>query len=237
MRLTEAQQGIGMLKFRDDFDHWEAAELPGVGERSFRRWHRRCEEEREAGLLDRRRVGPAGAGGPVQGDRAFVSDALSGARRAAFLRAPGAGPPVCVELQLDEGVPAKPIFRAKAERRGGHRRKRSRRPLRAMMLHQDRSRYGWLAESSPLDLVVTMDDATSDILLGAAGRERGHGYDVSGAAGGVRAEWPAVLSNVRSRRRGGPRRVGPGRTRPSTVPPGNARRRHRSSGGRSANER
>ena len=32
-----------------------------------------------------------------------------------------------------------------------------------MMLHQDASRHAWLAEGPPLDLVVTMDDATSEI--------------------------------------------------------------------------
>jgi hypothetical protein len=32
-----------------------------------------------------------------------------------------------------------------------------------MMLHQDGSRHGWLAGQAPLDLIVTMDDATSTI--------------------------------------------------------------------------
>jgi hypothetical protein len=40
----------------------------------------------------------------------------------------------------------------KAERRGAHRRRRPRRPLPGMMLHQDAS----LCDEPPLDLVVTM---------------------------------------------------------------------------------
>jgi hypothetical protein len=36
-------------------------------------------------------------------------------------------------------------------------------PVAGMMLHQDASRHAWLAEGPPLDLVVTMDDATSEI--------------------------------------------------------------------------
>lgn len=32
-----------------------------------------------------------------------------------------------------------------------------------MMLHQDGSRHAWLADHAPLDLIVTMDDATSEI--------------------------------------------------------------------------
>jgi Helix-turn-helix domain len=62
MRLTEARQGVRVLKFIDVFGRWEAAslsqwgaaELLGVGERTFRRWCRRYKEEGEAGLLDRR---------------------------------------------------------------------------------------------------------------------------------------------------------------------------------------
>ena len=62
MRLTEARQGVRMLKFMDVFGRWEAAELNqldasellGVGERTFRRWCRRYEEVGETGLRDRR---------------------------------------------------------------------------------------------------------------------------------------------------------------------------------------
>jgi hypothetical protein len=51
----------------------------------------------------------------------------------------------------------------KAPRRGAHRRKRPRRPLPGMMLHQDGSRHAWLAGREAMDLIVTMDDATSEI--------------------------------------------------------------------------
>ncbi len=48
-------------------------------------------------------------------------------------------------------------------RKGGHRRKRERKPCVGMMLHQDASKHVWLAGEPALDLVVTMDDATSEI--------------------------------------------------------------------------
>jgi hypothetical protein len=51
----------------------------------------------------------------------------------------------------------------KAPRRGVHRRKRERWPLPGMMLFQDGSKHAWLGEGSDLDLIVTMDDATSAI--------------------------------------------------------------------------
>jgi hypothetical protein len=49
------------------------------------------------------------------------------------------------------------------KRRGVHRRKRPRKPCVGMMLHQDASRFAWLKDGPELDLVVTMDDATSEI--------------------------------------------------------------------------
>ena len=52
---------------------------------------------------------------------------------------------------------------AKAPRKGAHRRKRERRPLPGMMLHQDGSRHEWIEGAPALDLIVTMDDATGAI--------------------------------------------------------------------------
>jgi hypothetical protein len=50
----------------------------------------------------------------------------------------------------------------KAPGRGAHRRKRERRALSGMMLHQDGSSHQW-APDQWWDLIVTMDDATSEI--------------------------------------------------------------------------
>jgi len=51
----------------------------------------------------------------------------------------------------------------RARRRGAHRRKRERKPCEGMMLHQDGSRAAWLCGRPALDLIVTMDDATSEV--------------------------------------------------------------------------
>jgi transposase len=50
----------------------------------------------------------------------------------------------------------------KAKRRGAHRRRRPRKPLPGMMLHQDGSRHEWVT-GQWWDLIVTMDDATSEV--------------------------------------------------------------------------
>lgn len=51
-----------------------------------------------------------------------------------------------------------------APKRSAHRKKRPRRPLRGMLLHQDGSRHAWLEGQPALDLIATMDDATSEVL-------------------------------------------------------------------------
>ena len=50
----------------------------------------------------------------------------------------------------------------KAKKRGQHRRKRPRKPLPGMMLHQDGSKHEWVP-GKYWDLIVTMDDATNEI--------------------------------------------------------------------------
>jgi hypothetical protein len=52
---------------------------------------------------------------------------------------------------------------AQAKGRGKHHRKREPKPLRGMMIHQDASTHEWVA-GQHWDLVVTMDDATSEHL-------------------------------------------------------------------------
>jgi hypothetical protein len=50
----------------------------------------------------------------------------------------------------------------RAPRRGAHRKKRPRKPLPGMMLHQDGSTHEWVP-GCQWDLIVTMDDATSEL--------------------------------------------------------------------------
>jgi hypothetical protein len=52
----------------------------------------------------------------------------------------------------------------RAPKRSAHRKKRPRRPMIGMMLHQDASPHAWLpGDARSYDLVVTLDDATSAI--------------------------------------------------------------------------
>ena len=73
MPRTEALQGLRMRRVYErirplgmaELNEAEASELLGVGERTFRRWRRRYEEEGEAGLVDRRLGKASGKRVPV----------------------------------------------------------------------------------------------------------------------------------------------------------------------------
>jgi len=52
---------------------------------------------------------------------------------------------------------------AKQRKRGTHRRRRPRRPLPGMMLHIDGSKHRWFQDDRYYDLIVILDDATSEI--------------------------------------------------------------------------
>ncbi len=90
MRRSEARQGVRMMKFLDilgryeaaEFNQLEAAELLGVGERTFRRWRQHYAEDGEAGLLDRRLGKASGKRVPV--DREAEVEALYRSRYSGF---------------------------------------------------------------------------------------------------------------------------------------------------------
>ena len=174
MRRTEALQGVRMTVFLNLLHRWEsaelnqeeAAELLGVSERTFRRWTRRYEEEGKAGLIDRRLGKTSGKRVPV--DRAEEVERLYRERYQGFtvkhfhehlVKDHGCGwDYTWLKLHLQwMGVVAR------APRKGAHCRKRERRPLPGMTLHQDGSRHAWLEGEPALDLIVTLDDATGAI--------------------------------------------------------------------------
>ena len=175
MRRTEVLQGLRRMKFEDIWGRWqgrqlsqaEAAEILGMSERTFRRWRDRYQSEGAAGLLDRR-LGKASAR-RVPADRVEAVLSLYRERYPGFTarhfhdklvaRHGFAFSYTWTKLCLQDAglVP-------KAPRRSAHRKKRPRRPLVGMLLHQDGSRHGWLPGiDQQHDLIVTMDDASSTI--------------------------------------------------------------------------
>jgi transposase len=174
MRRTEALQGVRMISFRSVLDRHEAGELNqieagellGVSERTFRRWCRRHEEDGEAGLLDRRLGRPSPKRVPMDDETEI--ERLYKTRYRGFTARHFHDLLVRDHLCRWSYTWTKLFLQSKgllerAPRRGAHRRKRPRRPLPGMMLHQDGSRHEWLAGQPAMDLIVTLDDATSEI--------------------------------------------------------------------------
>ena len=132
--------------------------------RSFRRYLVRFEAEGEAGLLDRRLENRSSRGASADEVLALqeryreryggwdVRHFFGHYRSEGGQRSYG-----WVKKQLRAGGLVE-----RGKRKGTHRKKRDRKPLPGMMIHQDGSRHEWLAGQWH-DLIVTMDDATGEV--------------------------------------------------------------------------
>lgn len=174
MNRTTLLQDRRMQKFCDVLGRWQARELSameageilGCSERQFRRYCRRYEEEGLSGLFDKRLGKESARRVPVDQVRWMLCE----------YRTHHDGWNV---KHFHEHLQKQHNFRwsytwvktqlhtaelvERNRRRGAHRRKRPRKPCVGMMLHQDGSRFAWLEGLPELDLIVTMDDATSEI--------------------------------------------------------------------------
>lgn len=172
MKRTALLQEIRKMRFEEAFEGWqqgrlrqeEAARLLGVCERTFRRYIDRFEEAGLEGLLDRRLEQVSARRAPV--DEVMALTELYRHRYFgwnvkhfyAWYRRDHAGSRGYTWVK--NTLQAKGLVR-KAPKRGAHRKRRERAPLPGMMLHQDGSRHEWVPEQF-WDLIVTLDDATSE---------------------------------------------------------------------------
>jgi transposase len=143
-----------------------ASELLGINVRTFQRWAERFEAEGDDGLVDLRMGRRSPRRAPEQELERMVGlfrDKYADFTVKHFHE----------QLQKRHGyvlgyTVTKLALHAsglvqKAPKRSAHRKKRPRRPLRGMLLHQDGSRHVWIEGLPPMDLIVTLDDATSEI--------------------------------------------------------------------------
>ena len=173
-----------MKKFVDILGRWErreltmaeAGEILGCSERQFRRYRDRYEEDGLEGLADKR-LGKASARRVPVDKIDWMLDEYRTHYRGWNVK------------HFHEQLVKHHGFRwgytwtktqlhtaglvDRAKRRGAHRRKRPRKPCEGMMLHQDGSPFAWLSGQPELDLIVTMDDATSTIYSAILVEEEG----------------------------------------------------------------
>ena len=156
----------------------EVGEMLGVSERTVRRWRDRYRAEGAPGLGDRRIGKPSPRRAPeseLARARALYAEMYGGftVKHCHEKLVEGHGYRLgytVTRLALQAAGLVK-----RAPRRGAHRRKRPRRPLPGMLLHQDAARHAWLPGLPALDLVVTLDDATNEIYSAFLVAEEGTG--------------------------------------------------------------
>jgi transposase len=155
----------------------EAAEMLGVSERTFRRWRDRLRDEGPEGLRDRRIGKPSSRRAAVEEilrmlglyEERYKGFTVKHFHEQLRKRHDYKLGYTVTRLALQGAGLVRP-----APRRSAHRKKRPRRPMVGMMLHQDASRFAWLPGSDrQYDLVVTLDDATSAIYSGFIVEEEG----------------------------------------------------------------
>jgi len=145
---------------------WQAAEIIGITDRQMRRWHWRYKEYGYDGLLDRRLGKPS----PKRVPLAVVEQVFSLYREKYF--------DFNVQhfhekLKEEHGITQSYTWVKTAlqeaglverrKKRGTHRKRRPRRAMPGMMLHIDASEHAWFGDGRKYELIVILDDATSEI--------------------------------------------------------------------------
>jgi transposase len=145
---------------------YQGAEILGISCRQMQRWKTRFEHEGYEGLFDRRRGIPSPKRVPLE----TVETVLRLYQEQYFdfnvqhfhekLRAEHQ-----IELSytwVKQALQGAGLVKPR-RKRGKHRKRRPRRPLPGMLLHIDGSQHQWFCDHRWYDLLVIMDDATSEI--------------------------------------------------------------------------
>ncbi len=166
-RTMKVQEVI--LKAMNEEIFWfEAAEILGISCRSMSRWKRRYEKYGYDGLFDRRNQRPSPNRVRVQTVKEVLRLYREEYRDFNVLH-------FHEKLVEDHGIKlsyewVKKALQmsglvAKGRKRGKHRKRRERRPLRGMMVYCDGSDHSWLPllENQKQDLIAFLDDATGEV--------------------------------------------------------------------------
>ena len=172
MKRTELLQEVRKMRFEESYEGWkkgrltqeEAARLLGICERTYRRYLVRYEQQGMEGLADKRLGQVSHRSAPVD-EVVNLADLYNHRYRGftvkhfySWYRRAYSGKRSYTWVK--KTLQAKGLVQ-KASRKGTHRKQRPRAPYIGMMLHQDGSRHEWVP-GKLWDLIVTMDDATSE---------------------------------------------------------------------------
>jgi transposase len=178
MTITRTKQEVLKMRFEDIYGRHdkreltleEAADILGMSLRTFLRKRTRYEEDGFEGLNDRRLGKPSphrAADAEVAWVTKLYADKYRGFNVKHFHEF------ACREHGLKYGYTwtktqlEKAGHVRKSKKGGDHRLRRDRRPKTGMLIHQDGSTHNWIPGLGyNVDLIVTMDDANSEITSG-----------------------------------------------------------------------
>jgi transposase len=145
---------------------WQAAEIIGISDRQMRRWRERYEQWGFDGLLDRRRCRPSEKRVPlatVEQVLGLYRDRYFDLNVRHFHEKLGEEHGIQLSYSWVKAALQGAGLVARGRKRGVHRKRRPRRPLPGMLLHIDGSRHRWFQDERWHDLIVILDDASSEI--------------------------------------------------------------------------
>ena len=145
---------------------FQAAEILGISCRQMQRWKTRFEHEGYEGLFDRRRGIPS----PKRVPLPTVEEVLRLYQERYFdFNVRHFHEKLSSEHDINlsytwvkQALQGAGLVKSR-RKRGKHRKRRPRRPLPGMLLHIDASQHRWFCDDRWYDLLVIMDDATSQI--------------------------------------------------------------------------
>ena len=145
---------------------WQAAEILGFSDRHLRRIRERYQQFGYESMFDKRRGQPS----PKRVPFATVEKVLARYREKYFdlnvrhfHEKLGEEHAITLSYTWVKSVLQGAGLGARQRQRGVHRQRRPRRPLPGMLLHIDGSRHPWFQDERWYDLIVILDDATSEI--------------------------------------------------------------------------
>jgi transposase len=145
---------------------YQAAEILGISCRQMQRWKTRFEHEGYEGLFDRRRGIPSPKRVPLETVetvlRLYQEQYFDFNVRHFHEKLSSEHHIQLSYTWVKQALQGAGLVKTR-RKRGKHRKRRPRRPLPGMLLHIDGSQHRWFCDDRWYDLLVIMDDATSEI--------------------------------------------------------------------------
>ena len=162
---------------------YQAAEILGISGRQMLRWQTRFKHEGYEGLFDRRRGTPSPKRVPLETVETVLrlyQEEYFDFNVRHFHEKLGSEHGIQLSYTWVKTALQGAVLVKARKHRGKHRKRRPRRPLPGMLLHIDGSQHRWFCDDRWYDLLVIMDDATSEVYYAQLVEEESTGTVMAG---------------------------------------------------------